>query len=332
MFLPISDRYRVIFLHQDEYGPKWGYKKIASALQCDVSTVKYWVQRYGEDTDLSDKPKSGRKRKTTKIEDDKIVHLATSKDRPSTRRISTRLLTMDREVSNATILRRLKEAKLVYQKPLSKPLLKTEHRKKRYLWALNHQNFEWSSCLFTDESTFCLFPKTGKVWQAPGEKLIQRTVKHPPKLQVWGCFSLNGFGKLFFFKVNLNAKLMTKIYEKALLPSVSYLFPDNSNNWFLQEDNDPKHKSKICAEWKASHGIEVLPWPANSPDLNPIENVWGLLKLKISQRRYSSLNALEKEISREWKNLDNSYAENLVLSMKNRVISCISAQGDYTCY
>ena len=72
-----------------------------------------------------------------------------------------------------------------------------------------------------------------------------RSVKHSPKVQVWGCFSASGFGKLFCFQRNLNAEFMYTIYEQGLLTSISKLFGKGNIDWILQEDNDLKHQSKI---------------------------------------------------------------------------------------
>ena len=88
----------------------------------------------------------------------------------------------------------------------------------------------------------------------------------------------------------------------------------------------------MCRNFKDKNSINVLRWPANSPDLNPIENVWGLLKLKIRAKQPKSINGLKRLINKEWKSFDNSYCENLITSMENRTSSCIAANGDYICY
>ncbi len=56
---------------------------------------------------------------------------------------------------------------------------------------------------------------------------------------------------------------------------------DLEGEFILQDDNDPKHRSKIVTEWKNENNVKSLDWPSNSPDLNPIENIWGLLKGKM---------------------------------------------------
>ena len=102
---------------------------------------------------------------------------------------------------------------------------------------------------------------------------IIRTIKHSPKIHVWGCFSAHRFGKLYFFTGTLTAEKMNIIYEKALLSSVSKFGFRDTDDWWLQEDNDPKHMSNACKNWKEEHNIKRMWWPSNSPDLASIENL-----------------------------------------------------------
>ena len=125
---------------------------------------------------------------------------------------------------------------------------------------------------------------------------------------------------------------MIEIYKLGLLPSVLMTSELLSINWILQEDNDPKHVSKLCNDWKSQNNIQVLPWPSASPDLNPIENVWSFIKFKISKKKIKSIRQLKREILNIWNGFEITYAQNLVNSMKNRISSCISSDGDYICY
>ena len=74
-----------------------------------------------------------------------------------------------------------------------------------------------------------------------------------------GCFSASGFGRLVCFQQNLIANFMCKIYKRGLLPFSTEFFGADNLEWFLQEDNDPKHRSKIARNWKEENGISVLP-------------------------------------------------------------------------
>ncbi len=183
--------------------------------------------------------------------------------------------------------------------------------------------------LFTDESTFRLFQGGRRVWRRPGEQVVRRSVKHSPKLHVWGCVSTNGFGKIYIFQKNLKAELLIKIYEEALLPSAEQLF---DGPWILQEDNDPKHKSKKAASWRETNQVVRLAWPAQSPDQNCIENVWRILKINEAAQHPGTLQELAKVIRQEWKKLPQELATTLVKSMERRVQALIEAEGDYTLY
>jgi hypothetical protein len=171
-----------------------------------------------------------------------------------------------------------------------------------------------------------------KVWQKVGGRVVVRTVKHSQKVRAWGCFSAKGFGSLVLFTQNLNAKLLVHIYSKALLPSAVKWFPNPEDSWVLQEDNDPKHTSKLAKNWREQKGVVRLAWPAQSPDLNPIENVRRVMKIRVAQHRPKNLDDLKRSIKKEWKKLPVDLAGILVDSMKRRIDQVITNKGDFTTY
>jgi len=126
---------------------------------------------------------------------------------------------------------------------------------------------------------------------------------YPKKIYVWGCFSSLGFGSLFIFESNLNSQILIDIYEQHLLKSAQNWFGLNSNTWWLLEDNDPKHTSKMATKYREENKIQKLDFPSYSPDLNPIEKVWGIMKNKISQTQITSINELKKKFNKSGMNL-----------------------------
>ena len=105
---------------------------------------------------------------------------------------------------------------------------------KRKVWATENIDRDWSNVVFSDESSFWAWTPTKFAWSTTQERLIQRTVKHPIKIHVWGCSSERGFGCLELFTENLNAEKMLKIYRRGLLRSVEKIFKRKNENRVLQ--------------------------------------------------------------------------------------------------
>ncbi len=86
-----------------------------------------------------------------------------------------------------------------------------------------------------------------------------------------------------FLKTNVTAPVYQYILEHVMLPSAGQLFKDA--DLIFQQDLAPAHTAKSTKSWLNDHGVGVLDWPANSPDLNPIENRWDIVKRKMRNKR-----------------------------------------------
>ena len=99
--------------------------------------------------------------------------------------------------------------------------------------------------------------------------------KHPTKVHVWAGISMRGRTGICIFEGIMNAPVYVEILEKTLIPFVSEVYPDGHR--FMQ-DNDPKHVSKLGQSFLSASNINWWRTPPESPDLNPIENMWHELK------------------------------------------------------
>ncbi len=147
-------------------------------------------------------------------------------------------------------------------------------------WAKEKKNWtvaQWSKVLFSDESKFCIsFGNQGpRVWRKDGEahspSCLKSSVKFPQSVMIWGAMSSAGVGPFCLLKTNVTAPVYQEILEHFMLPSADQLFKDA--DFIFQQDLAPAHTAKSTKSWLNDHGVGVLDWPANSPDLNPIENL-----------------------------------------------------------
>ncbi len=96
------------------------------------------------------------------------------------------------------------------------------------------------------------------------------------------------------------------------------------HGWVFQHDNDPKQTAKATKEWLKKKHIKVLEWPSQSPYLNPIENLWRALKVRVAKHLPGNLNDLERICKEEWDKIPPEICANLVVNYKKRVTSVIA--------
>ena len=195
--------------------------------------------------------------------------------------------------------------------------------------------YQWRRVLFSDESPFTLrFQAKVRVRRPSGRGLDPRylrgTVKHDKKINVWGCFSWKGVGHLYRVKGILEKKQMKNILQRHMIPSMEQLV--GLDNGIFQQDNDPKHRSKICQNYLKNKAIKCLPWPSQSPDLNPIENLWVKLNADCKNRECKNEDELFQVLKNAWENLDPKYLKSLADSMPSRCRAVIKSRGWPTKY
>ncbi len=203
----------------------------------------------------------------------------------------------------------------IFRKRATKPLLKQKHGQKHLTWAKEKKNWtvaQWSKVLFSDERTFCIsFGNQGpRVWRKSGEtqnpRCLKSSVKFPQSVMIWAVMSSAGVGPLCFLKSTVNSAIYRDILEHFMLSSADKLYGDA--DFIFQQDLAPAHTAKGTKSWFNDHDITVLDWPANSPELNPMENLWGIVKKKIRDTRPNNADDLKAAIKATWASLHLSSA------------------------
>ena len=196
---------------------------------------------------------------------------------------------------------------------------------------------DWKRVIFSDESWFQLFENGRRrfvrrqVGEAYHPDCVLQTVKHPLKVMIFGAISWWNKSKLVFVKGNVNATKYQANLREAKIPSFIARHGDPSTLWI--EDKAPGHRAKSTQQWHAKHGIKLLPdWPGNSPDLNPIENLWSQMKHRLKDEKPTSKAGIQKVCERVWRGIGRDYLKKLYESMPRRMKAVMEAQEVYTKY
>ncbi len=140
-----------------------------------------------------------------------------------------------------------------------------------------------------------------RVWRKGGEahnpSCLKSSVKFPESVMIWGAMSSADVGPLCFLKTNVTAPAYQYILELFMLAFADQLFKDA--DFIFQQDLAPAHTAKSTKSWLNDHGVGVLDWPANSPDLNPIENLC-IVKRKMRNKRPKNADELKATDKETW--------------------------------
>ncbi len=158
----------------------------------------------------------------------------------------------------------------------------------------------------------------------------QQQVQKPGSVMVWGCVSALGKGNLHFCDGTINAEKYIEILEHNMLPSRRHLF--QGRPCIFQQDNAKPHSAHITKSWLRRKRVRVHDWPACSPDLSPIENVWRILKRKMRQRRPRTVAHLKTCLQEEWDKITPETLHHLVSSVPKHLFSVVKRNGNITKY
>lgn len=330
--------------------------QVARVLNRGRTTVQRWAARLdsADTRERKTDPGSGRPRITSTTLDRAIQLALKRRTKITANKIAAELANLEGKPygSHRTILRRIEEGPFKCVRILKKPLLTTKHAKARFKWAQEHLNWtlsQWERVLWSDESPFKIWlsPSREVIWirtdiEDPAQRIVSQVKHGGGGLHVWGCFSAHGVGPLVRVKGQMNSSWYHGILTHHAMPHLKQLMASQHKRWtkktakwYYQHDNAKAHIEKGNSRYLLSKQVEsngrmrVLEWPSNSPDLNPIENLWHYLKDKLEkyESRPTSLDNLWERIKKEWEAIPQEMLRNLAESMPNRVDEVIDKHG-----
>jgi transposase len=188
---------------------------------------------------------------------------------------------------------------------------------------------DWTKAWFADEKIWYIDGPTyrPKVWQDDHGPAAQILGKGERNTATWvfGAISMTGLSKLITVQPHFNSAGYCEAVEQAILQS------SRPHNYVLYHDRYPAHTSKQTQTWMDQHNLQTVVLPPKSPDLNPIENVWGIISREIFEgtQTYNSAESLMAAVQAAWDRvqLDSRLRRRLVGSMPERLRAVKAAKG-----
>ncbi len=364
MAISVEKRWEIIFAWKELQS----IKKVARRVGVSPKVARLWVKRYLETSSVGELPKTGRPSLMSAKARARAYDMLRDGEQQGAADVAVKLrregLTK-RKVSKSTVLRGVKAEGGERAQPLvalrGRPAkkLSKDTKAKRVGFALANKKTCWKKVMFTDRKRFLFsYPgqKVNRVqWAVKGTQRQAAAVNHPQSLNVYAGITKWGVTKVHVVagsskhkttyrnKKGQLAKSITSeeymaVVSDSFLPQGTAMFSAQGfGSWVLQQDNDPSHKvaAGVIQSWngKRNSSICLLPsWPPNSPDLNPIENLWGYVDAKVQAQGPTSFEAFKQAVVKELQSVPLSVLHNLYNSMPKRMAKVIELGGDKTKY
>lgn len=255
----------------------------------------------------------------------RVARKVIQKSKRRTKVLSTRQIGASVGISHTLVQKILKSEGISYQ-AYGRRLLLTEERKRnrvKFARLMQRKRHDWASTIITDEASFWVSKsRPGKVWTTNPEKEIGAGV-HGLKVHCWGGISARGALTLEIFSENLDSEDYLKILRRKI-PEIQELYPDG---WYWQQDGSGVHRALSVKDFVDKEMPRKLDWPPYSPDLSPIENVWGWLKAKVARDAPRNVYALKRSIRTHWQSMDIEFLAPYFQSMPERMAMVIESEG-----
>jgi len=243
------------------------------------------------------------------------------------------------QASKTTVYRAIASCNtLKYLRAKTKPKLTPAHKVARLEFGRLHMtwSFEWCNIIFSDEKKFNLDGPDGfkYYWHdlRNEQNLLSKRVHGGASVMVWAAFTFSGKSEIVFRPCKGDSTVYQQLLHSHLLPFIREL---GGGRWIFQQDGAPVHRSESTKQWFRQRKIDLLEWPALSPDLNPIENLWGILARLVydnGRRQFDLVEELKAAIRESWQAIQPASLEGLIESMPQRMFELIRGNGCATKY
>jgi len=339
MDINLPTRTKIITLHQYTNKSKKEISRIAGVSERSVyGIIKKW--RASGNLETNRKERCGRKVKAGPEVMQMLIRESEANPRSTSSELRNYLESLGIQVNSRTVRGYLLKAGRRARRPIKKQLLTEKMKEKRLAWAEIYKEWtkeDWRRVLFSDESHFLVQGQHSQyVRRSKNEEIreehMNQFVKHQEKRMFWGSFSYNGVGSLHPIKGIMNADQYMQVINNKIQTDMEEAFPNSEG--IFQQDLAPCHRAKKVTKLFAEKRIRVLDWPGNSPDLNPIENLWAIVKLEAQKKDCTTMDKMTQAIIDIWFSEPKmkQHCAKLVDSMPERVNEVIQKRGGHIKY
>jgi transposase len=318
-----EDRWAIIAFHKHL---KWKQERIAQQLKCNQATVSRIIEKWKTSETVEDLTGRGRKPLIDiSNTDDNIVVNAIRNKRKSTSKAIKRVVEdeLDIKISYKTITRLRRQLGFRPVHYRRRPKLTDQAKRNRFNYCLDNLDEDWKNIIFTDESTFILTDEHEVVWKRPGSPAIERpTEEYPAKFMIWGGVWCEGKTELCFIEGGVNSAVYQNILMKYLVR------PGLSEEKEILQDGAPAHRAESTWEFIDEQGIDMRQNPGYSPELNPIEKVWGWIKHEVNKHNPATSDELKKLIQKYWNEIPQTTILQFIQHNTTVVNDIIVSGGD----
>lgn len=328
-----ATRLRIVTLNQDAAMTP---TQIARKVQVSRQTISRVLSKYRRTRTVKDQPGRGRKRKLSQRECKEMARKA-KKGKAATEIARDYRKKTKKELHEQTVRNVLHEEGLVNLKVQPVEALTNSNKDARLEYSKQMKGYDWTRVLFSDEKLFPLSFVPDRAWQTPGQRVTKQVQRWPKKVNVWGACGHYVKAKLYFFDDTMDAGLYQKIIKSRLKQSALQFSDDCPaevrQNWvFLQDNARPHTAAKSKEVLQGLVGDRVTTHPPNSPDLNPMEDVWSYLTRRLQTANVKTLEGLKRKIKVEYDSMPWTEFRKSVASMPARLKECVKLQGARTHY
>jgi transposase len=309
--------------------------EVAQEIPCSLNTVGHWLRRWEEQRSLEDGERSGRPRCTTDDTDQKIGLLSDQQPTLTPKDIRREL---QLPVSPHTISRRLDEVGLWGCVQETEHDLTEFDLQRRLAFANQYLHWtadQWARVFFSDETHFYLGHHGRTYVRRPvgkshDPKYMRQEQQLHGKVSLWGCICAEGLGHAELYAGSLDSTRHRDILRHSLIKSFREFYP--SGPWNFQQDNVRFHTTPETVTYLHEKGVTLIEWPPWSPDLNPIVNVWNVLKARVYARFPQTMEEMETIIREEWADVDLKFISRICRSMPRRLQLLLDNNGHKISY